>query len=275
MRDLLPGEFVPGTAAPVSSEDALHILVHERSVAYSSERGLFHRREQFSVVESSQSIYLGQLGLQPLYVSQLHASQLAGNAAIQLHNLRSLLGQLAEPHFALAGRAVQINDWYLQHQFCGRCGASNRLDQSERAMLCDCCHLRQYPRVAPCIIVLITSGEQLLLARNANFPQDLYSTLAGFIEPGESAEAALSREVYEEVGLRVNSCRYFGSQPWPFPHQLMLGYFAAYEGGTIAVDGVEITDAQWWHYKNLPRTPPEHSISGQLIRSYIDHLESR
>ncbi len=268
MLDLLAGDFVPGTTEPAASEDALHILVHERSVAYSSEQGLLRRREQLSDVEISQSIYLGQLGVRPLYVSQLRLV-----AAVKLQNLYSLLGQLSEEHFALAGRAVQINDWYVHHQFCGRCGASNRLDQGERAMLCESCHLRHYPRVAPCIIVLITHGEQLLLARNAGFPQDLYSTLAGFIEPGESAERALSREVFEEVGLQVHNCRYFRSQPWPFPHQLMLGYFATYEGGDINVDGVEITDAQWWHYKNLPRTPPKHSISGQLIHSYIQQLE--
>ncbi len=269
MRELLPGDFIPGTLEPAASDDALHILVHERSVAYSSERGLFRGREQLRGLDVTQSIYLGQLGAKPLYVSQLHAE----SAAEELQNLYALLGQLAEPQFALAGRAVQINDWYLHHQFCGRCGSANRLDKRERVMHCESCNLQQYPRVAPCIIVLITNGERLLLARNANFPQDLYSTLAGFIEPGESAENALSREVYEEVGLHVNNCRYFGSQPWPFPHQLMLGYFAAYEGGTINVDGVEITDAQWWHYQNLPRTPRESSISGQLIRAYVNQLE--
>ncbi|MGI9284655.1 MAG: NAD(+) diphosphatase [Pseudomonadales bacterium] len=268
MREFLPGDFVAGIAAPTTNADALHILVRDRNVVYSGEQGLFLSRKQFDDLAITQSIYLGQLGAQPLYVSQLHA-----DAAIELQNLYALLGRLAEDHFALAGRAVQITDWYSNHQFCGRCGASNVLDARERAMRCEPCNLLQYPRVAPCIIVLITNGEQLLLARNANFPAGMYSTLAGFIEPGESAEHALSREVYEEVGLRVRKCRYFGSQPWPFPHQLMLGYFAEYEGGAIEVDGVEIADAQWWHYKNLPLTPPESSISGQLIQGYIRQLE--
>ncbi len=269
MREIFPAEFVAATAAPAASEESLHILVRDRSVAFSSQRGLFVSLAQLADVEITQSIYLGQLGTKPLYVSQLHIE-----ARVELQNLYSLLGQLAEEHFALAGRAVQINAWYLDHQFCGRCGGSNVLQAQERAMRCKPCNLRYYPRVAPCIIVLVTNGEQLLLARNASFPQDLYSTLAGFIESGESAERALSREVYEEVGLHVNNCNYFGSQPWPFPHQLMLGYFAAYEGGAIKVDGVEITDAQWWHYKNLPRTPPASSISGQLIRAYIQQLEA-
>ncbi len=268
MREFSPGDFLAGTAEPAASGDALHILVRDRHVFYSSEQGVFLSRQQFDGLAITQSIYLGQLGAQPLYVSQLHAE-----TSVELQNLYALLGQLAEHHFALVGRAVQISDWYANHQFCGRCGASNSLDQRERAMRCEPCNLLQYPRLAPCIIVLVTNGEQLLLARNANFPRGLYSTLAGFIEPGESAEHALSREVHEEVGLRVSKSRYFGSQPWPFPHQLMLGYFAEYEGGTIKVDGVEITDAQWWHYKNLPHTPPESSISGQLIRAYIQQLE--
>lgn len=269
MRDSIPAEFIAATAAPAGSEEALHILVRDRCVAYSSQSGLFVSLAQLTDVEITQSIYLGQLGTKPLYVSQLHVE-----SRVEVQNLYALLGQLAEEHFALAGRAVQIISWYLDHQFCGRCGARNLLVESERAMRCEPCNLLQYPRVAPCIIVLVTRGEQLLLARNASFPQDLYSTLAGFIEPGESAERALSREVYEEVGLQVTNCSYFGSQPWPFPHQLMLGYFAAYDGGNIEVDGVEITDAQWWHYKSLPRTPPASSISGQLIRAYVQQLEA-
>lgn len=268
MREFLPGDFVPGIAEPATSAEALHILVRGRNVAYDHEQGLFLTRQQFDGLAISQSIYLGQLGMQPLYVSQLHAE-----AVVEVQNLYALLGQLAEDHFALAGRAVQISDWYVNHQFCGRCGAPNLIADRERAMRCEPCNLLHYPRLSPCIIVLITNGEQMLLARNAKFPTGLYSTLAGFIEPGESAEHALSREVSEEVGLRVRKCRYFGSQPWPFPHQLMLGYFAEYEGGAIKVDGVEITDAQWWHYKNLPRTPPESSISGQLIRAYTRQLE--
>ncbi|MEZ5567243.1 MAG: NAD(+) diphosphatase [Halioglobus sp.] len=131
----------------------------------------------------------------------------------------------------------------------------------------------QLPAYRPCVIVLITRGEELLLARNANFPQPMYSTLAGFIEAGESAEATLVREVREEVGVEVGNLRYFQSQAWPFPNQLMLGFFAEYAGGEIVCDELEIADAQWFHYTRLPMIPPVASISGQLIQHYVQSLQ--
>lgn len=140
-------------------------------------------------------------------------------------------------------------------------------------MRCDSCRIINYPRIAPCVIVLVTRGEELLLARNANFPQPMYSTLAGFIEAGETAEATLAREVREEVGVEITNLRYFRSQSWPFPNQLMLGFFADYASGEIVCDGSEIADAGWFHYSDLPMTPPVASISGQLIQHYVASLK--
>jgi len=145
-------------------------------------------------------------------------------------------------------------------------------DTGEHAMRCEPCGVVNFPRIAPCVIVLVHRGEELLLARNVNFPRPMYSTLAGFIEAGETAEQTLVREVREEVGVEVHNLRYFRSQSWPFPSQLMLGFFAEYAGGEIVCDPGEIADARWFHYRDLPMVPPVSSVSGQLIQHYIDSI---
>ncbi len=188
----------------------------------------------------------------------------------QRGNLYQLLGRVDEQLFALAGRAAQLLDWERDHQFCGRCGQPMEVDAAERAMRCRPCRVINYPRISPCIIVLVTRGEELLLARNANFPRPMYSTLAGFIEAGETAEDTLVREVKEEVGVDVDNLRYFRSQSWPFPSQLMLGFFADYAGGDIVCDPSEIADARWFHYRALPQVPPPSSVAGQLIQHYVN-----
>ena len=145
-------------------------------------------------------------------------------------------------------------------------------DISERAMRCEPCGTVNFPRIAPCVIVLVTRGEELLLARNVNFPGPMYSTLAGFIEAGETAEETLAREVREEVGVEIRGIQYFQSQSWPFPNQLMLGFFAEYAGGDIVCDEIEIADAGWFHYRELPMIPPPSSVAGQLIRHYVSRF---
>ena len=186
----------------------------------------------------------------------------------QLGNLYHLLGRVDDGLFALTGRAAQLLDWERDHRFCGRCGALAQPAQGERAMTCPSCRTLLYPRIAPCVIVLVTRGDEMLLARNARFPRPMYSALAGFIEPGERAEETLRREVREEVGVSVGEIRYFGSQAWPFPNQLMLGYFAEYEGGALRPDEEEIAEANWYHPRSLPPIPPPSSIAGQLIRAH-------
>ena len=144
------------------------------------------------------------------------------------------------------------------------------LHKQDRAMACPSCHLISYPRLSPSIIVLVTKGEEMLLARNANWPAKMYSTLAGFVEPGESIEQTVHREVFEEVGLKVKSLRYFGSQSWPFPNSLMLGFHAEYAGGDIVCQPEEIADAQWFAKDSMPQTPPKTAISGWLIEEFLN-----
>lgn len=174
--------------------------------------------------------------------------------------------------FALAGRGAQLIEWHRTHQYCGQCGQTLSNHVQDRARECIPCAKLFYPRLSPCIIVLVTRGPELLLARGARHPEGLYSTLAGFIEPGESAEHALHREVREEVGIEVTNLRYCGSQPWPFPHQLMLGFHADYLSGEISLHDEEITEAHWWHYRQLPQHPPASTISGRLIQQYLDSI---
>lgn len=184
-------------------------------------------------------------------------------------SIRDLLPTVDEPLFLLASRALQLYTWCEDHQFCGRCGGKTVLSLTDRAWVCNSCDLQFYPRISPCVIGVITDGPRILLARGMKHKPELFSCIAGFIEPGESAEQAFAREILEEVGLHVNNIRYYGSQPWPFPSQLMLGFYAEYESGDIHVDGVEILEANWYTKDNLPELPSVYSISGTIIRDYL------
>ena len=168
-----------------------------------------------------------------------------------------------------AGRAVQVVDWERTHRFCGRCGIRTEAVQRERAMRCPQCRLMSFPRLSPAIIVLVHRGAEVLLARSHRFPEGLYSALAGFVEPGETVESALHREVEEEVGIRVNNLEYQGSQPWPFPNSLMLGFFAEYAGGDLVLEEEEIAEAAWFPTSALPNIPGPISIAHRLITSWV------
>lgn len=187
---------------------------------------------------------------------------------------RQWLAELGESHFMLLSTALQVVTWQRDHRFCGRCASPTRRIAGEFAMHCDRCGQRSYPRISPCIITLIAHGEDLLLARSPRFPPGRYSTLAGFIEPGEAAEDAVRREVYEEVGLSVGRVAYFRSQSWPFPHSLMLGFFAEAASRRIRIDGVEIADAAWFTPRRLPQLPPAYSISRALIEAHLQGVRA-
>lgn len=185
------------------------------------------------------------------------------------HGLRDLISTLDEHHFRLASRALQLAYWQRDHLFCGRCGHPTQLSIKELACKCLHCDHLVYPRISPCVIGVVTDGPRVLLARGMRHKPDLFSCLAGFIEAGESAEQAFEREVFEEVGVNISNIRYQNSQPWPFPSQLMLGFYADYNGGEIKVDGDEILEANWYTKDSLPVIPSVYSISGTLIRDYF------
>ena len=189
-------------------------------------------------------------------------------------DLIHILAFLDNESFLIASRASILNNWHIKNTFCNYCGNINKFDLKEGAFRCECKNALNYPSISPCIITLIYDDERILLGRSKFFPENMYSTLAGFIEAGESAEQALIREVSEEVNVEVSQIEYHSSQSWPFPSQLMLGYKCKYQKGEIVLNDKELEDAQWFNIKELPNIPPDTSISGQLIRSYIeDHLK--
>jgi len=170
----------------------------------------------------------------------------------------------------IAFYAIQIVAWDRDFQFCGRCGAKTTNMEKERAKICQTCNLVSYPRQSPAIIVAITRGDKILLARSDRFKhKDMYSVLAGFVDPGESFEECVRREVREEVQIEIKNIRYFGSQSWPFPDSLMVGFTAEYKSGVISVDNDELAEAGWFSVSELPRIPRKISISGQLIDWFV------
>ena len=191
-------------------------------------------------------------------------------AGFAFKGLRALFGRVDDALVALAGRGFQLADWARTHRFCGACGQPMRRDPNERVMRCACGH-SAYPRVAPAMMTLVKRGPEILLARNVAVPPGgRMSALAGFIEPGESVEDAVHREVLEEVGVRVKDLRYFGSQSWPFPHSLMIAFTAEYAGGEIRCEPTEIAEARWFGPGDkLPEFPPPFSISYELITANL------
>jgi NAD+ diphosphatase len=213
--------------------------------------------------------YIGCLDGRYCYAVELPEG-IAPPQGMTFEDLRRTYGRMDEDLFSVAGRAVQIIDWDRTHQFCGRCGARTKTHPTERAKECPQCGTLHFPRLAPAIIVLVERGREMLLARARRFPTAMYSTLAGFVEPGETLEEAVVREVQEETGITVKEIRYFGSQPWPFPHSLMIGFTASYAGGQITLSDEENVDAGWFTADNLPSLPDKMSIARKLIDSFLE-----
>jgi NAD+ diphosphatase len=225
---------------------------------------------------------LDQWGLVPLrqqYVGTLrgfscHSVEVSDKTpaprGMVFEGLRSLYGLLEEDSFKVALTAMHLVEWDRTSRFCGRCGAPTELSREERAKECTACGAVVFPRISPAVIVLIERGDRALLARASRFLERMHSVLAGFVEPGESLEETVSREVKEETGILVEDVRYFGSQPWPFPDSLMIGFTARYASGEIRIDGKEIVDAGWFGVDDLPEIPGKISIARKLIDWFIE-----
>jgi NAD+ diphosphatase len=184
--------------------------------------------------------------------------------------LRQFFAENSDDEGALAARAKGLLNWRAANRFCPACGTPLSDDENFTARKCSSCGKQYFPRIEPCIIVLITKGKEMLLARHKMRNQDIYTCIAGFIEIGESAEQAVVREIREEVGLEVKDLRYVGSQGWPFPDQLMLAYRAEYKSGEIRVQESELYEAKWFSPDALPPFPKAGSMGWRLISGLYD-----
>lgn len=270
-----PPRFVPGHELPAREREGallfaaqgLELLVEEREGAVSIPTGAALP----ALIQDAH--FIGTLDGRDCYATPYPKGQ-EPPAGMKLVTARGLFRALDEVLLAVAGRALAIAEWDVTHRFCGRCGVPTELVPGERARRCPTCRTPFYPRISPAVIVLITRGDSMLLARATSFPEPFFSTLAGFVEPGESLEEAVLREVKEEVGVDLKNLRYFGSQPWPFGRSLMVGFTAEYAGGEVRVDGTEIAEAGWFTADTLPRIPPRLSIARHLIDAFLARVKA-
>lgn len=272
--------FEPATVAPADLAGEHLWLVFQGGrilVADDAGEGLFPRLRDAAWLgmEELARQYLGRLEGRGVFAVAVPEAAVPP-AGWRFDDLRRLLGQAGDLEFALAGRAFQVLEWERNHRFCGRCGTPTEAHPlGERARVCPACRLSSYPRINPCVIVAVTRGDEILLARAQRFTRPMFSTLAGFIEAGESAEETLHREVLEEVGVSVTHLRYFGSQSWPFPNNLMLGFHAEYAGGELRIQEEEIAEAGFFRYDALPSIPPAGSIAHALIQDFVARCRAR
>ncbi len=187
-------------------------------------------------------------------------------------NVRHLYRTSNENLFSLAGLGRQIADWDRTFRYCGKCGSLTENHPEERAKICPDCGHTSYPKISPAMICSVTKGNEILLARGSKFTQPVYSVLAGFVEPGETLEETVSREVMEETGISVKNIKYFGNQPWPFSSSMMIAFTAEYESGDIKIDNKEILDAGWFTPDNLPMLPTPYSIARRLIMNFVENM---
>lgn len=193
----------------------------------------------------------------------------------QLVPIRELIQSWSTTEFLQASRAVQLLEWRRNHKFCSHCGHMTEIHAKEYAMVCPACGYHQYPRVQPCIITIITKGDdEILLAKSAHNKSNMYGLIAGFVEVGETLEEAVQREAFEEVGLKLKNIRYMSSQPWPFPSNLMIAFHAEYDSGDIQLQVEEISEAQFFKFDQLPEIPFKGSIAHAMIMQIVENKKA-
>ena len=194
-----------------------------------------------------------------------------------MKNLRDTFRDMTPDEMREASREAEIAEWRETNRFCGRCGAEMKPhdDQCERALVCAKCGYMVYPRISPAVIVLVTKGDKVLLQRNTHYRGVVWSLVAGFVDPGESLEDAIRREVREEASIEVKDIRYFGSQTWPFPSNIMIGFRAEYASGELKPDGEEVVESGWFDREHLPAIPRHGSIARAMLDAWIAEHKSQ
>ncbi len=258
-----PVRFVPALDLPDDWSGAITIAVRGGDVAVLDDH-------PDDVAPAAKPQLIGLLDGAACWALDLDGDSAPGVAIDALVPLMGLYGRVDDVRWTLAGRAVQLVEWARTTRYCGRCATATEPAEGERARRCPACGLLAFPRLAPAVITLIERDGEALLARGRTFPVPMYSCIAGFVEPGEDLEHAVHREVREEVGVELAEVRYVSSQPWPFPHSLMIGFEATWSSGDIVVDESELVDAQWFRPDDLPMIPPSMSIARTLIDRWLD-----
>jgi NAD+ diphosphatase len=216
---------------------------------------------------SPDSLYLGQAGDTPYFADEIAADTPLPDG-LSAVNLRSLLSLGNEEISGIAGYAAQMLYWRRTGRYCPVCATPTEARQKDWGRVCPNCGHIGYPRVSPAVLILIHDGDRILLGSKPGW--DRFSILAGFVDSAETLEECVRRETNEEVGLTVDDIRYVGSQSWPFPHQLMVGFTACYAGGDIRIDDEELDRAAWFTRDDLPPLPPKISLSRQMIDAWIE-----
>lgn len=265
-------DFIPCSTlkeVDFSCPDTRVIAVNNRSVLV---RDIGGKLELPTLRDFPDTVLMPEKGIS---IGQLHGEECAGFLigdcqldGFEFVELRTAFTKVSSDGCFALCRAKSLIEWKLRHSRCGSCGKPLAPSASDIAMKCPECGSAYYPQLSPAVIVAITRGNEILLAHNRRFSGNVHSLIAGFVEAGESIEQAVAREIFEETSLRVGNIRYAGSQSWPFPNSLMLGFTAEYVSGTLCLADNELETAGWFTPDNLPELPERGSIARAIIDDF-------
>ncbi|MBK9992024.1 MAG: NAD(+) diphosphatase [Verrucomicrobia bacterium] len=259
-------------AKPAASDICLVIqgdrLLAVANTAANVQLPVYGDREAWREI-SSIPLHVGLLGARPLWLYTIESADALAPVGWEWHETRALLSAFTPAQMHAVSCARELNVWQSRNRFCGCCGTPTIDMPEERAKKCPACSSLYFPNISPAVIVAVTRGDQILLGHNRNFRPGMFSLLAGFIDPGETAEQAVTREVREEVGIEIGGLHYITSQPWPFPNSLMLGFRAHHVSGEVVVDGKEIEQAGWFTRETLPEIPRVGTVARLIIDGWL------
>jgi NAD+ diphosphatase len=262
----------------VSAEDVLVVVRGREVLVERAAHGVRLCPSEVAVAFADSPLFVTRREERTWYAARAQSSIATLPEGLAFSSARALFSELPEAELHLVGSALACVEFEESHRFCGRCGtptesgavsAPANQGAGERVRTCPSCQLVAYPRIPPAVIILVEREGRMLLARGPNFPPGRFGAVAGFVGIGESLEDAARREVREEVGIEIDELRYFASQPWPFGHSLMIGFYARYASGELAPDGVEIVEAGWFELGSLPQLPPPISIARKMIDAFV------
>lgn len=272
LHEILPNRFNIGfdNNRSLSQEDFI-LCFNKNNILLKTDgdKFLIPQKKDFNDLKfEAGKIYIGELDGKACFLAKPQSEITEGFVYMSPFEIRKIL---EKTYKWMAAVGLQLNSWYEDNKFCGRCGSILSHKHDERALHCESCRNIVFPKLSPAVIVAITKGDKLLLAKNRMHPGNHYSIIAGYIEAGETAEEAVKREVMEEVGINIEKIKYYKSQPWPFSSSLMMGYTAeCVEDCKIVLDQKELSHAEWFEASNLPEIPNRDSIAGEMIRLFRD-----